>query len=64
MRIGEYIDKVLIAFGDPHRNRVEIPFDGKNFRDRFYKAMRRRGQYWKLTIEGDKLHVRRYTGRD
>jgi len=64
MEIGAHIKKVLIAFGDPHCDRVEIPVEGKpkTFRKRFYKAMRIRGIYWLLSLEGDKLHVIRIRG--
>ena len=61
MKIGDHIKNVLIAFGDPHVDRVEIPVEGdpKNFYTRFFRAMRRKGQYWKLEIV---LHVIRIRG--
>ena len=64
MQIGDHIKNVLIAFGDPHVDRVEIPVEGKpkTFRNRFYKAMRICGFYWLLSVEGDKLHVKRIRG--
>ena len=64
MKIGDHIKNVLIAFGDPHCDRVEIPAEGKpkTFRNRFYKAMRIRGLYWSLSLEGDILHVIKIRG--
>ena len=65
MKISDHVRNVLIAFGDPHVDRVEIPVEGdpKAFRNRFYKAMRRMGFYWKLSLEGDILHVVRIRGK-
>ena len=65
MKISDHVKTVLIAFGDPHCDMVEIPVEGdpKAFRNRFYKAMRIRGLYWKLSLDGDKLHVVRIRGK-
>ena len=64
MKISDHVRNVLIAFGDPHVDRVEIPVEGdpKAFRKRFYKAMRIRGIYWLLSLEGDILHVIKIRG--
>ena len=65
MKISDHVKKVLIAFGNPHVDRVEIPVEGdpKAFRNRFYKAMRIRGFYWLLSLEGDILKVFRIRGK-
>ena len=55
----KYIEECLFAFSDPYCNRVEIKADRdpQKFRKYFYNAMRRRGYYWRLSVEGDILHV-------
>lgn len=58
--MSEIIRQVLFAFSDGHCRRVELPITGDplRFYENFYKAMRRRGLSWRLSVEGGRvLHV-------
>lgn len=59
-RYTDIMNRILSAFAS-RRTRYEIPVKGdvKRYRDLFYKAMRRRGLYWLLSVEQERgvLHV-------
>ena len=58
-RNNYHIPEILAKFSDPHTWHTEIKTQGDpvKYRNGFYKAMRRKGLYWRLALEGDIMHV-------